>query len=190
MSKEEILHLATDQMMQGGFDALNFRKISEKLGVSKANIHHHYGSKENLAFQVVSLYANERLSKMKELQIIYQNDFFKFMSELEKSYWDIVESSNNTRICVCSQIISGSDVPNDLLEFSKKHFDEVFCIILDIIKKSSKKFSFKLSPIDMAKQTMIMLNGYMDLAGTYDSVKEAKKNLFGQVKLWAQLYSA
>jgi len=50
---ESVLQTASVLFSKKGFDAVSMRMIAEKAGVSKANIFHHFGSKESLYLAVM-----------------------------------------------------------------------------------------------------------------------------------------
>lgn len=51
--KAEILSAATDLFAESGFDAVSISAIAQRAGTSKANVFHHFGSKEALYLAVM-----------------------------------------------------------------------------------------------------------------------------------------
>jgi len=49
----DILAAATDLFSEAGFDAVSMSAIARRAGVSKANVFHHFGSKEDLYLEVM-----------------------------------------------------------------------------------------------------------------------------------------
>lgn len=58
---EEILLAAKDLFVERGFEALSISAVAERAGSSKANIFHHFGSRQGLYFAVMRA-ATERLA--------------------------------------------------------------------------------------------------------------------------------
>lgn len=50
--KEEILEIATELVQTHGYSAFSYNDLSERLGISKASIHHHFASKADLGLAV------------------------------------------------------------------------------------------------------------------------------------------
>jgi AcrR family transcriptional regulator len=68
-TRDKILDTASRLIRAGGYEALNFGTIAEELGITRANIHHHFKNKENLALQAVNRYSaglEERFAGFKE----------------------------------------------------------------------------------------------------------------------------
>ncbi len=63
----EIFTLAVDQLKNGGYDELNSAAIASALGISRANIHHHFATKENLARVAFSQFTEDELGHLKAM---------------------------------------------------------------------------------------------------------------------------
>ncbi|HEV7258588.1 MAG TPA: TetR/AcrR family transcriptional regulator [Bosea sp. (in: a-proteobacteria)] len=61
--KDEIRRVTVVLLLRHGYQGLRFRDIAEVLGTTRANIHHHYGSKLNLCEEVVVEYIDLTLEK-------------------------------------------------------------------------------------------------------------------------------
>lgn len=51
--RDEILAAATDMFAEAGYDAVSMSTIAERAGTSKANVFHHFGSKDGLYLEVM-----------------------------------------------------------------------------------------------------------------------------------------
>lgn len=60
--KDEIKHVTIALLLRHGYQGLRFRDIAEQLGITRANIHHHYGSKLNLCEEVIVEYVDHTLA--------------------------------------------------------------------------------------------------------------------------------
>ncbi|MEA1890213.1 MAG: helix-turn-helix domain-containing protein, partial [Pseudomonadota bacterium] len=63
-----ILDAAEILFAEKGFDAVSMRAIAEKADVSKANVFHHFGSKENLYLAVLRSAVTESSQILDELE--------------------------------------------------------------------------------------------------------------------------
>ncbi len=112
-------------MKNGGFDALSFRKIAEELSISKANVHHHFRTKEVLAIEVTNHYAGLNINQFSDLAEQYAPDYVAFLEAIEVMFWDESQRINSCKLCVCSQITRQANVPETLLQGSR-FFDEFY----------------------------------------------------------------
>ncbi len=54
--KEQILEVATELVQTRGYSAFSYQDLSDRLGITKASIHHHFPSKEDLGKAVAEKY--------------------------------------------------------------------------------------------------------------------------------------
>ncbi len=54
--KDQILEVATELVQTRGYSAFSYRDLSDRLGITKASIHHHFPSKEDLGKAVAEKY--------------------------------------------------------------------------------------------------------------------------------------
>ena len=54
--KEQILDVAAEMVQTKSFSAFSYKDLSERLGIRKASIHHHFPTKEDLAVKLVQRY--------------------------------------------------------------------------------------------------------------------------------------
>src|SRR6266508_6001804 len=51
--REQILSCALELFRKQGFDRTSLREISERLGISKSGLYHHFGAKDDLVMSLV-----------------------------------------------------------------------------------------------------------------------------------------
>jgi len=54
--KDQILEVATELVQTRGYSAFSYQDLSDRLGIAKASIHHHFPSKEDLGKAVAEKY--------------------------------------------------------------------------------------------------------------------------------------
>ncbi len=54
--KEQILELAAELLQSRSFTSFSYQDLSERLGLSKASIHHHFSTKEELLLALAERY--------------------------------------------------------------------------------------------------------------------------------------
>jgi TetR/AcrR family transcriptional regulator, cholesterol catabolism regulator len=65
--REEILDRATHLIARSGYDGVSIRDLAEGVGLSKATIMHHFGSKDRLLEEVHARYMRRRLAEARLL---------------------------------------------------------------------------------------------------------------------------
>ena len=74
-TQAQIVALAVYQLKNGGYEELHFGAIALALGVTRANIHHHFSSKENLAELALAEFIEDRLCRVQAMVDRYPSDF-------------------------------------------------------------------------------------------------------------------
>ena len=67
--KEQILDVAGELLQTRSFNSFSYQDLSDRIGISKASIHHHFASKEDLG---VALAARIRVGYVEQLEQISQ----------------------------------------------------------------------------------------------------------------------
>jgi AcrR family transcriptional regulator len=65
--RDEIKDVATRLLITNGYRGLRFGDIAEELGTTRANIHYHFGTKENLVEEVIEEYLAGTLDALKAI---------------------------------------------------------------------------------------------------------------------------
>jgi len=66
--KEQILEVATELVQTRGYSAFSYQDLSDRLGITKASIHHHFPSKASLGQAVAEKYTAEVKATLAEAQ--------------------------------------------------------------------------------------------------------------------------
>ena len=64
--RDDIKTIATQLLIMHGYRGLRFSDIAEALGTTRANIHYHFGTKENLVEEVIANYVDASLEELRE----------------------------------------------------------------------------------------------------------------------------
>jgi len=65
--KKEILEVAAELLQTRSFSSFSYAGLSERLGISKASIHHHFATKQELTRALVERYRESRRRFLAEL---------------------------------------------------------------------------------------------------------------------------
>lgn len=182
MSKDEILAVAEKQMKTGGYENLSFRAIAEEMKISKANVHHHFKTKLELATAVANHYANIYNDQFDQLGQSMAPDYLGFIYAMEDIFWEEAELSGSCNVCVCAQLTKPETVPDELYKVALGHFDRMVSIFSKYAKVAQEAGTIRqdIRPEEVALQTGIVVHGIMSLSQTFPSVSLAKKTLFKQ----------
>ena len=66
--KDQILEVATELVQTRGYSAFSYQDLSDRLGITKASLHHHFPSKEGLGQAVAEKYTADVKAALAEAQ--------------------------------------------------------------------------------------------------------------------------
>ena len=66
--KDQILEVATELVQTRGYSAFSYQDLSDRLGITKASLHHHFPSKEGLGRAVAEKYNTDVKAALAEAQ--------------------------------------------------------------------------------------------------------------------------
>ncbi len=138
-TRDKILDIASRLIRTGGYEALNFGTIAEELGITRANIHHHFKNKENLALQAVNRYVvglEERFAAFKEK---HPGNFPAAMAAVHDGMWDRLSETNYGGFCVAVQLISDQSwIPEEVSYEATGYYERLLSIITELIEESQE----------------------------------------------------
>lgn len=96
-----IVDVAQDLIQEVGYNGFSFEHISQAVGMRKASIHHHFGSKADLGVAVVQRYSHRFEESLKQILISLPT-----APERLQAYADLFEkaSHHSKYICVCGML--------------------------------------------------------------------------------------
>lgn len=75
--REQIKQVATELLIRNGYRGLRFNDIAERLEITRANVHYHFGTKIDLAEEVIAEYMERVLKRFEHIwtapNLNYQN---------------------------------------------------------------------------------------------------------------------
>ncbi len=66
--KDQILEVATELVQTRGYSAFSYQDLSDRLGITKASLHHHFPSKEGLGRAVAEKYTTDVKAALADAQ--------------------------------------------------------------------------------------------------------------------------
>lgn len=162
-TKKEILDIAEQLILTKGYNSLSYNEISEKVGIKKASIHHHFPRKKDLGLAYVKYYYegfvdwSEGISKKsnkEKLEALYK--MYKYLS-------------NNCRhICPIGMLtVEYPTLPTEIQEQVNKLYIYFQKWLADVLDDgiSQREFINTINPKIMSK---IIINA---LSGTLEEVR-------------------
>ena len=138
-TRDKILDTASRLIRAGGYEALNFGTIAEEIGITRANIHHHFKNKENLALQAVNRYSaglEERFAGFTEK---HPGNFSAAMAATHDGMWDRLSETNYGGFCVAVQLISDrSWIPEEVSYEATGYYERLLSLFTELIEESQK----------------------------------------------------
>jgi TetR/AcrR family transcriptional repressor of nem operon len=116
---DRILDAAEQLVQTRGFNGISYADIAEQVGVTKANLHHHFGSKAELGDALLNRYA---AAFNRELACIEASTLPK-ATHLEAYAALYVAAIRNHRLCLCAVLAAEFDtLPEPMREGVKRFF--------------------------------------------------------------------
>ena len=181
--KSEILDLATELIQTKGYSAFSYQDLSDRLGIRKASIHHHYPKKEDLGKAVLGHYMDRA---KKNLELIAKKSDGPW--ELLAGFFELVRSTqqDGNRICCIGSIQSTSAVvPQQVRDTASELARFIVSWLSDVLTlgRSEGTMSFKGKPEVQALAIFCAMQGAMQMnraeaGGILESVTgQVKANL-------------
>lgn len=148
MNTRDQIMIETDALIQNkGFKGFSYADLSQRLGVTKASIHHHFPSKEDLGIA----YCKDKISALSR--------FRKHLSGLPnamdkfKAYLSIFEGCANGQMCGINAMQSDiEDMSNGLKDMVRVVTELELEILTEILTegRALHELHFKIAPYDQA----------------------------------------
>lgn len=188
--RDEILKTAQVQMSLGGYKNLNFADIAEKLGTTRANVHHHFKNKEGLALEVTRHYTKGVLEMAKEMAEAHPGDFKGFIAAIEAHIVGEIRESGKESACICGQLIKEHDIPENLRAIASDFLAEGVVMLEAMIASAQQSGNLpnEIDPNKMARVTHAMIIGIDDMALIFDDRNVAADYVDGLLTEWVNHY--
>ena len=94
--KPQILDAAAELLQTRGYTGFSYQDLSDRLGITKASIHHHFATKDDLLLALVDRYRARLSASIRETDQKYSKPWDKLDVAFEEWSW-IMQSGN--KIC-------------------------------------------------------------------------------------------
>jgi len=161
--KSEILDLALTLIQYRSFSAFSYRDLSERLGISKAAIHHHFPSKESLGVAAAERY-HEQVKTMLMRSANQSDDPWKQFEGYLMLVDGIMETED--RICAAGSVQADfKDVPASIRDEMAALIRFVISWIAGIIEtgREQGRMDFPGESIDQAVYIFTAVQGALQI---------------------------
>lgn len=150
-----ILQAAEVLFSEHGFDAVSVHAIAEKAGVSKANVFHHFSSKDALYLAVLKS-ACEQSAEMLHAIVQDPGPIAERLAGFTRSHLThILERRDITNLILREQLKSGPQRSQDL---AQQVFGENFARFVDILRRAQTQGELR-ADIDPAMVAAMIISG-------------------------------
>ena len=119
--KPQILDVASDLLQTRSFTSFSYHDVSERLGISKATIHHHFATKEDLLRALTERYRRGLRKRLRELDQSYETPRARLEAYLEMM---VQLAREGDKICPLGALQSEFNViPKSVQEDVRELFD-------------------------------------------------------------------
>lgn len=135
--KDQILELGKQQLLKGGYSALNFGEIARELNITRANIHYHFSDKQALADLITQKYVDQKVDEMDVISAQFENNFFGLIDAMERFMKENFIRHEH-EWCVCTQHMRLDSTPDHLRDMSYGFLDRQFDMFIRIANGTQK----------------------------------------------------
>ncbi len=185
--KERILDVAAQQLLRGGYERLNFGKIADELGTTRANLHYHFKNKENLALEVFKGYEIEKTALYSKFRDQSKGNYVNFFREIEDFLWAPISQNKERGRVVIIEIISDASLPQEIAKMCQELFEKLGEIIKSVIQDGvdSGKIKKKIDVDKEAVRAHTLMVGVFTAEHYYQCDADAKEKLGSILLEWA-----
>ncbi|MFG6468281.1 TetR/AcrR family transcriptional regulator [Roseateles sp. BYS87W] len=149
----------------GGYNSFSYADLAERVGITKASIHHHFPSKAALVTCVTRLYREEAAAALGGLQAQFDDP----LSELNAyaDYWAGCIRSGEHPFCICAMLATEMpSIPAEVAVEVQAHFQAVSAWLSEVLQRGAARGQFHLlnSPGISAQSFMAVVHGAMLMA--------------------------
>jgi TetR/AcrR family transcriptional repressor of nem operon len=159
--RDEILEFANELIQNVGYKGFSYADLSKQLGITKASIHHHFPSKEDLGIA----YCEKKLQALRDFR-----ETLKAMPDYTdqlQAYIGIFKGCQSQKMCGINAMLSDiGDMPDSLIGHIRKVTELELEILTEILTggRSLGVFDFAIAPYDQAIMIASSLKGALMLS--------------------------
>jgi TetR/AcrR family transcriptional repressor of nem operon len=139
----EIVVCTQSLLATRGYNGFSYADISEKVGISKASIHHHFPSKAELVEVVVKLYRQETRKGVAAIEA--HTDVPLDRLRAYTGYWERCIGDGSAPICICAMLASELPaIPEAVATEVRGHFQDLTGWLSSVLANGAAVGTFRL----------------------------------------------
>ncbi|NWE12989.1 TetR/AcrR family transcriptional regulator [Pseudomonas yamanorum] len=158
----EIVAHARLLLAAGGYNSFSYADISQRVGISKASIHHHFPSKAELVRNVVIRYREEAREGMAHLAQQLGDPLAEINAYVD--YWSSCILDGTSSFCICAMLAAELPmIPSEIADEVCGHFEDLTTWLTSVIEKgqATRQFHVAGEPAVEAMALMATVHGAM-----------------------------
>jgi len=174
-------------MRTGGYEALNFGTIAEELGVTRANIHHHFRNKQNLALKAIGRYNENLEARFGQLRKKYLGDSPTAMERTHEGLWETLSDTGYEGFCAAAQLIAEQSwIPNEVGYVATIHYERLLEIFTELVRESQRAGTVRddRPAEDIAREALSLHLGVAQMAMSLPGERRPGSYSRGQMRAW------
>jgi len=185
--RNAILEKAEQQLMQGGYDKLNFATIAKELDTTRANLHYHFKNKETLAIEVTRKYADRYIIEFERLRKTFNGNFLGFFESVENMIWLHSGGSDDDKVASCSTLVSDPELPESIAKLSRGNYDKIELTIAGVLQDAivNNEIRKDINVKREAARSHVIMMGIGTCGEYLLNLKQAKERFGGMLEEWA-----
>lgn len=137
---ERILNTATQLFAELGYDAVSMSAVAEKAGVSKANIFHHFNTKQDLYIAVITSACAQATSLLENLKIA-TSSFAERLEQFSRHHTEKIFQHQQAMRLLIRELLENNPDRTPLL--ANTIITENFERLVDIVRNGQKAGQFR-----------------------------------------------
>ncbi len=162
--KTQILDIAEELMLSGSYNSFSYNDISKQLGITKASVHHHFPTKEDLGVAVC-----ERLHRAMHDYLSGVDAAGGTPGKKVEMYTGLLRLflDKKTRICPFGIMEAEYNViPQRMRQCLRQMYDDMSSWLTEVVRQGRQQGSFRYEgePRDQALLIMCALQGSLQIS--------------------------
>ena len=135
----EIAEHARQLLAAGGYNGFSYADLSERVGIGKASIHHHFPSKTDLVLTVVMRHRQQSKEGLAALQRHIGDDPLAQLKAYA-DYWARCIRDGSSTMCICAMLAAECPmIPPEIADEVQGYFQDLTAWIAGVLKQGASK---------------------------------------------------
>lgn len=140
----EIAEHTKHLLAAGGYNSFSYADLSERVGIGKPSIHHHFPSKADLVLTVVVQHREQSRQGLAAMQRQLADDPLAQLKAYT-DYWAKCIREGRSSMCICAMLAAESPmIPKEIATEVRGYFDDLAAWMTALMEQGRAKAQFRL----------------------------------------------